>query len=108
MTVTKENVFLALNGSGPGAVNFEGCTGIVSFDPSTGSRSVAAEVPAYDLVSLTPSYWEVRLNEPSPSCRCFSELLSTLTCTFREVACCSLRLNLFILFEKFVLLNAPL
>lgn len=62
MNVTKEHVIEALNGSGPGAVNFEGCTGIVSFDPSTGGRSVAAEVPAYDLVSLTPAYWEVRLN----------------------------------------------
>jgi hypothetical protein len=60
MTVTKDHVFQALNGSGPGVVNFEGCTGIVSFDPSTGSRSVAAEVPDYDLVSLTPAYWEVK------------------------------------------------
>jgi hypothetical protein len=60
VTVTKEHVIEALNGSGPGAVNFEGCTGKVSFDPSTGGRSVAAEVPAYDLVSLTPAYWEVK------------------------------------------------
>lgn len=59
MNVTKENIFQALNGSGPAVVNFEGCTGMVSFDPSTGSRSVAAEVPDYDLVSLTPSDWEV-------------------------------------------------
>jgi len=65
VTVTKDHVVQALNGSGPGAVNFEGCTGVVSFDPSTGSRSVAAEAPDYDLVSLTPAYWEVRLNKLS-------------------------------------------
>ena len=59
MSVTKDNVFQALNGSGPAAVSFQGCTGTVSFDPATGSRSVAAQVPDYDLVSLSPAYWEV-------------------------------------------------
>jgi hypothetical protein len=58
MSVTKDNVFQALNGSGPAAVSFQGCTGTVSFDPATGSRSVAAQVPDYDLVSLSPAYWE--------------------------------------------------
>jgi hypothetical protein len=34
----------------------------VSFDPITGSRSVATQVPGYDLVALTSEYWEVSDN----------------------------------------------
>ena len=59
MNVSKDNVIQAMNGSGPAAINFQGCTGMVSFDPTTGSRSVLAQVPDYDLVSLMPSDWEV-------------------------------------------------
>lgn len=58
--VTAESVLLALNGSGPGVLQFRGCTGLVAFDPDTGSRSVAAQAPRFNLVSLTPNYWEVR------------------------------------------------
>ncbi|XP_024390831.1 glutamate receptor 3.1 [Physcomitrium patens] len=60
LSVTKENVFQALNSSGLGTLKFEGCSGIVSFDPASGSRSVVAQVPQYDLMSLTPAYWEVK------------------------------------------------
>lgn len=61
ISVTKDAVLMALNGSGPGFAKFEGCSGTVSFDNSTGSRSNVTQVPEYDLVSLTPSYWEVYL-----------------------------------------------
>lgn len=59
MPITQQNIFSALNGSGPGIPQFEGCSGTVSFDPATGSRSVATQVPGYDLVALTSEYWEV-------------------------------------------------
>jgi len=60
LSVTKDNVLQALNGSGPGFETFEGCSGTVSFDTATGSRSVEAQVPQYDLVSLAPDYWHVK------------------------------------------------
>jgi hypothetical protein len=60
MSVTKDNVLQALNGTGPGFETFEGCSGTVAFDTATGSRSVVAQVPQYDLVSLTPDYWQVK------------------------------------------------
>lgn len=69
LSVTKENVFQALNSSGLGTLKFEGCSGIVSFDPASGSRSVVAQVPQYDLMSLTPAYWEVGLSKPL-TCSC--------------------------------------
>jgi len=59
ITVNALNVFQAFNGSGPGTPVFEGCTGLVSFDPETGSRNATAQIPIFDFVSLTPSYWEV-------------------------------------------------
>jgi hypothetical protein len=62
ISVTKDAVLMALNGSGPGFEKFEGCSGTVSFDNSTGSRSNATQLPEYHLVSLTPKYWEVFLN----------------------------------------------
>lgn len=62
MPVTRQNIYSALNGSGPGIPQFEGCSGTVSFDPITGSRSVATQVPGYDLVALTSEYWEVSNN----------------------------------------------
>jgi len=65
LSVTKDNVLQALNGSGPGFETFEGCSGTVSFDTATGSRSVEAQVPQYDLVSLAPDYWHVSLNQLS-------------------------------------------
>lgn len=60
VTVTKQNVLKSLNGSGPGVLKFEGCSGTVSFDPATGSRSVAAQDPYYDFMSLTPTEWVVK------------------------------------------------
>lgn len=96
VNVTKETVFQALNGSGPGAVKFEGCTGIVSFDSSTGSRSVAAEAPDYDLVSLTPAYWEVSFNKLSLMLWLFLDLSFQGNCLFP------------LAWEEFVLLNAGL
>ena len=63
MPVTRQNIYSALNGSGPGTLQFEGCSGTVSFDPITGSRSVATQVPGYDLVALTSEYWEVSDNQ---------------------------------------------
>lgn len=65
ISVTKDSVLQALNGTGPGFETFEGCSGIVSFDLATGSRSVVTQVPQYDLVSLTPDYWQVCLNQLS-------------------------------------------
>lgn len=58
--VTKDNVIKALNGSGPGVIEFEGCSGNVSFDPASGSRSIATQAPHYDLVLLTQALWEVK------------------------------------------------
>lgn len=72
--VTKDNVIKALNGSGPGVIEFEGCSGNVSFDPASGSRSIATQAPHYDLVLLTQALWEVGLKEPSydsPTCTYF-------------------------------------
>jgi hypothetical protein len=60
ITVNALNVFQAFNGSGPGTPVFEGCTGLVSFDPETGSRNATAQIPIFDFVSLTPSYWEAK------------------------------------------------
>jgi hypothetical protein len=60
ISVTKDAVLMALNGSGPGFEKFEGCSGTVSFDNSTGSRSNATQLPEYHLVSLTPKYWEIK------------------------------------------------
>ncbi|KAG0560604.1 hypothetical protein M758_10G188000 [Ceratodon purpureus] len=51
---------MALNGTGPGFESFVGCSGTVSFDNATGSRSISTQLPEYDLVSLTPKYWEMK------------------------------------------------
>ncbi|CAK9868195.1 unnamed protein product [Sphagnum jensenii] len=62
LSITAENVMSALNGSGPLETqpNFQGCTGLVAIDPTTGSRSAKDQIPIYDLVSLVPQAWEVK------------------------------------------------
>ncbi|KAG0590114.1 hypothetical protein KC19_1G073000 [Ceratodon purpureus] len=60
ISVTKDAVLMALNGTGPGFESFVGCSGTVSFDNATGSRSISTQLPEYDLVSLTPKYWEMK------------------------------------------------
>ncbi|CAM6105065.1 unnamed protein product [Calypogeia fissa] len=57
---TRERVYLAFNESGTGKISFDGCTGLVEFDPETGSRSVAAQPAVYDVVSLTDHSWELK------------------------------------------------
>jgi len=61
LSITAENVMSALNGSGPLETQpkFQGCTGLVAIDPTTGSRSAKDQIPIYDLVSLVPQAWEV-------------------------------------------------
>ncbi|KAJ7295467.1 hypothetical protein O6H91_Y186200 [Diphasiastrum complanatum] len=57
--INPSTVLATLNGTGPGPLQFKGCTGVVQIDPSTGSRFVSADQPAiYDLVSLTQDSWE--------------------------------------------------
>lgn len=63
ISVTKDTVLQAFNGTGPGLTTFEGCSGIVSFDPATGSRSAVTQIPQFDLVSLTPDYWQVCMSQ---------------------------------------------
>lgn len=57
-TISRENVLAALRGSAESPM-FQGCTGLVAIDPLTGSRSTTHQPPIYDLVSLTPTAWEV-------------------------------------------------
>lgn len=57
---SRENVYLAFNESGPEKISFDGCTGLVEFDPETGSRSVAAQPAVYDVVALRDHSWELK------------------------------------------------
>jgi hypothetical protein len=59
ISVNALTVFQAFNGSGPGTPVFEGCSGLVSFDPETGSRNATAQIPIFEFVSLIHGYWEV-------------------------------------------------
>ncbi|KAL2652511.1 hypothetical protein R1flu_020639 [Riccia fluitans] len=61
LEVTRQNVFSAFKGTlDEHKLRFTGCTGVVELDPETGSRSVTAQPPIYDLVSLTVHSWELK------------------------------------------------
>jgi ABC-type branched-subunit amino acid transport system substrate-binding protein len=60
ISVNALTVFQAFNGSGPGTPVFEGCSGLVSFDPETGSRNATAQIPIFEFVSLIHGYWEAK------------------------------------------------
>ncbi|BBM98470.1 hypothetical protein MPTK1_1g13780 [Marchantia polymorpha subsp. ruderalis] len=60
LEVTRLNVFKSFNASGKHQLRFNGCTGVVEFDPETGARSITAQPPVYDLVSMTLHSWELK------------------------------------------------
>jgi LPXTG-motif cell wall-anchored protein len=60
ISVNALTVFQAFNGSGPGTPVFEGCSGLVSFDPETGTRNATAQIPIFEFVSLIHGYWEAK------------------------------------------------
>ncbi|KAL3684322.1 hypothetical protein R1sor_002344 [Riccia sorocarpa] len=61
LEVTRLNVFQSFSGAtDKHKLRFTGCTGVVELDPDTGARSVKAQAPAYDLVSLTTHSWELK------------------------------------------------
>eukprot|EP00249_Psilotum_nudum_P005665 c19100_g1_i1 orf=181-1620(-) len=61
VNVNTSTVLAALQGHGPGTPHFNGCTGTVQIDPTTGSRQISLSQPAlYDLVSLVQNSWELK------------------------------------------------